>query len=99
MPKESPDPVFMRPPGTPRHPLGSLEGVSPTCTQGEKLVHGDPVDATGYLRRYNVDSDKENDEDASQVSRVCQVAKRMGHDGGKRRGSGGGMGEAETGPI
>ena len=43
--------------------------------------------------------DKENDEDASQVSQVCQVAKGMGYSRGKRRGGGRGVAEAETGPI
>ena len=88
VPETGPNPVFVRPLGTPRHPLGSLEGVLPTCMQGEKLLHG-----------YDVDSEKENNEDASQVLRVRQVAKGMGYSGGKRRGSGEGMGETETGPI
>ena len=54
-----PDPVFVLPPGTPRHPLGSLKGVSPTCTQGEKPLHGDAVDDAGHFRGYDVDSEKE----------------------------------------
>ena len=46
--------------------------------QGEKPVHRDVVNAMGHLCRYNVDSDKENHEDALHILRVHQVAKRMG---------------------
>ena len=31
--------IFVRPPGTPQHPMGSLDGVSPTCTQGEEPLY------------------------------------------------------------
>ena len=57
------------------------------------------VDAAGYLCGYNVDLDKENDEDAVQVSQVCQDAEGMGHGRGRGRQSGGRMGKAEEGPI
>ena len=99
VPKEGPNPVFVRPPGTPRHPLGSLDGVSPTCTQGEKPVHGDVVDPAGHIRRYDVNSDKENSQNATQVSFACQDAEGLGHGGGRGQRSGKGMGEAEAGPI
>ena len=73
--------VFVRPPGTPRHPLGSLDGVSPTGTQGEKPLHGDAVTPSGRIRGYlinNKEEEKENYQDASRVSQVRQVAERMG---------------------
>src|ERR1700727_1109002 len=69
--------IFVRPPGTPRHPMGSLNGVSPTCTQGEEPLYGDAVTPSGRIRGYLVDeeSDKENYEDAARVSRVRKDAK------------------------
>ena len=99
MPEVNPDPIFVRPPSTPRHPLGSLDGVSSTCMQGEKPVHGDVIDTMGYLCRYNVNSDKENDKDATQVSQACQDAEGVGHGRGQGRRSDRSVGEAEEGPI
>ena len=99
MSEENTNPLFVRPLGTPRHPLGSLNGVSPTCTQGEKLVYRDVVDPAGHISGYNVDLDKENNEDAAPVSQVCQVAERMGHGRSQGRQNGRGMGEAEEGSI
>ena len=51
--------------------------------QGEELVGGDVVTPSGRIRGYLVTSDdeeanKENDEDAMQVSQVRQVAEGMG---------------------
>ena len=77
---ENPHVVFVRPPGTPRHPLGSLDGVLPTGTQGEELLYGDVVTPSGRIRGYLVndnDEDKENNQDAVSISRVRQVAERM----------------------
>ena len=66
-PEKNPHVVFVRPPGTPRHPVGSLDGVSPTCTQGEEPLYGDAVTPSGRIRGYliNDDNDKENYEDAA----------------------------------
>ena len=92
--------IFVRPPGTPRHPLGSLDGVSPTCTQGEEPLYGDAVTPSGCIRGYliNDDDDKENHKDAAQVSRVCKDAEGMEDGRGRGRRSGRRMGAAEEGP-
>ena len=82
---ENADPIFVRPPGTPRHPLGSLMGVLPTCTQGEKLVSGNTVDTVDEVSvsGYNINLEKENYEDAAPVLQVCQVAEGMGYGTGR----------------
>ena len=103
---KGPNPVFVWPPGTPRHPLGSLDGVSPTCTQGEKPVGGDVVSPSGRIRGYLVDetddeenANKENNQDATRVSRVRQTAEGMEDRSGRGRGRRGSVAEAEVGPI
>ena len=70
-PTKDPHVVFVRPPGTPRHPLGSLNGILPTGTQGEELLYGDVVTPSGRIRGYlinNDEEDKENNQDAVSIS-------------------------------
>ena len=83
-PAKDPHAVFVQPLGTPRHPLGSLDGVSPTCTQREKPLYGDVVTPSGRIRGYLIDDedDKENYENAAQVSRIRQNAEGMENGGG-----------------
>ena len=69
--------------------------------QGEEPVGGYIANTSGHIQiqGYDIDSDKENHEDAVQVLRVCQVAEGMGHGRGEGRRGGGGVAETEEGPI